>query len=290
MERIVDIVFVLACCVLSLPACGGFTAGGGSAAAVASGAAGTGASAGTASGAAAFSGLAMGDGASVAISVACFLVAVIVAFACEWSASRVRALGPIACCVVAAIAPEGLYVIPAAAYELARVVREPWPWRAMPVAIAVPFVAAVLREGVTPALLLAAMLSAFAVLLSLRTSSLLSQRDLRHRTRDDLRRRELGQEGGSSRGDMEMGGEGAAGPAAMPHPSADDRCRAAFGQLTDREYEVVRLIAEGLDNHEIAAAAFISEGTVRNRISSVLQKTGCKNRTQLAVAWWQART
>ena len=55
------------------------------------------------------------------------------------------------------------------------------------------------------------------------------------------------------------------------------------------KYEVVALIAEGLDNHEIAAAAFISEGTVRNRISSSLQKTGYKNRTQLAVAWWQAR-
>lgn len=232
----------------------------------------------------------MGDGASVAISVACFLVAVIAAFACEWSASRVRALGPIACCVIAAVVPEGLYVVPAAAYELARVVREPWPWRVMPVAIAVPFGVAILRGGVTPALLLTAMLSAFAVLLSLRTSSLLSQRDLRHRTRDDLRGRELGQEGGSSRGYMETCGEGAAGLAATPRPSVDDRCRAAFGQLTDREYEVVRLIAEGLDNHEIAAAAFISEGTVRNRISSVLQKTGCKNRTQLAISWWQART
>ena len=83
---------------------------------------------------------------------------------------------------------------------------------------------------------------------------------------------------------------GAAVPAASPAPANhEDRCHAAFSQLTDREYDVVRLIAEGLDNHEIAAAAFISEGTVRNRISSALQKTGCKNRTQLAVAWWQAR-
>lgn len=71
--------------------------------------------------------------------------------------------------------------------------------------------------------------------------------------------------------------------------SPEGRCRAAFSELTEREYEVVRLVAEGLDNHEISAAAFISEGTVRNRISSVLQKTGHKNRTQLAVAWWQAR-
>ena len=71
---------------------------------------------------------------------------------------------------------------------------------------------------------------------------------------------------------------------------SDECCRAAFLGLTDREYEVVQLVSEGLDNHEIAAAAFISEGTVRNRISAALQKTGCKNRTQLAVRWWQARS
>ena len=63
---------------------------------------------------------------------------------------------------------------------------------------------------------------------------------------------------------------------------------AAFPQLTDREREVVALIAEGLDNREVAAAAYMGEGTVRNHISSILAKLGLRNRTQIAVAYWRA--
>lgn len=63
---------------------------------------------------------------------------------------------------------------------------------------------------------------------------------------------------------------------------------ALFPQLTDREREVVALIAEGLDNREVAAAAYMGEGTVRNHISSILAKLGLRNRTQIAVAYWRA--
>lgn len=63
---------------------------------------------------------------------------------------------------------------------------------------------------------------------------------------------------------------------------------AIFPQLTDREREVVALIAEGLDNREVAAAAYMGEGTVRNHISSILAKLGLRNRTQIAVAYWRA--
>ncbi len=62
-------------------------------------------------------------------------------------------------------------------------------------------------------------------------------------------------------------------------------CPAAFACLTDREFEVARLVAEGLDNKEIAAAAYMGEGTVRNHISSVLAKLGLRNRTQIAIAY-----
>lgn len=58
-----------------------------------------------------------------------------------------------------------------------------------------------------------------------------------------------------------------------------------FACLTEREYEVARLVAEGLDNREIAATAYLSEGTVRNNISSILSKMSLKNRTQIAVAY-----
>ncbi|MGI6231136.1 MAG: response regulator [Tractidigestivibacter sp.] len=61
-----------------------------------------------------------------------------------------------------------------------------------------------------------------------------------------------------------------------------------FPQLTDREREVVRLVADGLDNHEVAEAAYMGEGTVRNHISDILAKLGLKNRTQIAVAYWRA--
>lgn len=62
----------------------------------------------------------------------------------------------------------------------------------------------------------------------------------------------------------------------------------AFATLTDREFEVVRLIAEGLDNKEIAATAYMGEGTVRNHISSILAKLGLRNRTQIAIAYLKA--
>nr|WP_073293743.1 response regulator transcription factor [Parolsenella massiliensis] len=60
---------------------------------------------------------------------------------------------------------------------------------------------------------------------------------------------------------------------------------AAFAHLTDREFEVAQLIAQGLDNKEIAAAAYMGEGTVRNHISSILAKLGLRNRTQIAIAY-----
>ena len=58
--------------------------------------------------------------------------------------------------------------------------------------------------------------------------------------------------------------------------------------LSKREFEIVELIAKGLDNREIAGALCISEGTVRNRISAILTKLGLKNRTQLAILYYQS--
>ena len=57
--------------------------------------------------------------------------------------------------------------------------------------------------------------------------------------------------------------------------------------LTEREVQVVELVAQGLDNHEIASKLFMGEGTVRNHISSILQKLQLKNRTQIAVLYYR---
>lgn len=61
----------------------------------------------------------------------------------------------------------------------------------------------------------------------------------------------------------------------------------ALASLTEREREVVRTIAEGLDNAEAADALCMSEGTLRNHISSVLAKLGLRNRTQIAVFYYR---
>lgn len=53
--------------------------------------------------------------------------------------------------------------------------------------------------------------------------------------------------------------------------------------LTEREKDILRLVANGLDNKEIAAELFLAEGTVRNNVSSLLGKLSLKDRTQLAV-------
>ncbi len=52
--------------------------------------------------------------------------------------------------------------------------------------------------------------------------------------------------------------------------------------LTCREMEVVRLVASGLSNREIGVRLFISEHTVANHIRSILRRTGCANRTEVA--------
>ncbi len=55
--------------------------------------------------------------------------------------------------------------------------------------------------------------------------------------------------------------------------------------LTEREAEVTALVAKGCSNREIGDILFISDGTVRNHISSILEKTGLEHRTQIAIAY-----
>ena len=53
--------------------------------------------------------------------------------------------------------------------------------------------------------------------------------------------------------------------------------------LTERELEVIRLVADGLSNQEIAAKLTISENTVKTHISNILGKLALSDRTQLAI-------
>jgi len=65
--------------------------------------------------------------------------------------------------------------------------------------------------------------------------------------------------------------------ARMPQPPPPEH------PLTDREVEVVRLLADGCSNREIAGALFLAEGTVKNLVTSVLAKLEVRDRTQAAL-------
>lgn len=57
--------------------------------------------------------------------------------------------------------------------------------------------------------------------------------------------------------------------------------------ITEREQAIIRLIADGLSNKEISSQLYLSEGTVRNYLSDILEKTGCRDRTQLAIFYYK---
>jgi len=67
-------------------------------------------------------------------------------------------------------------------------------------------------------------------------------------------------------------------------PAAPERLPAGgFATLSDRELEVVRLVAEGLSNKEIGSRLKLSDKTVKNHISHILAKMSFTARTQIAV-------
>ena len=57
--------------------------------------------------------------------------------------------------------------------------------------------------------------------------------------------------------------------------------------INEREFEMIELIANGYSNKEIAAELFLSEGTVRNYLSMILEKLQLRDRTQVAVFYYQ---
>lgn len=57
--------------------------------------------------------------------------------------------------------------------------------------------------------------------------------------------------------------------------------------INEKEYEIITLVAEGLSNREIASRLCLSEGTIRNYLSSILEKLRLRDRTQLAVFYYK---
>lgn len=211
-----------------------------------------------------------------------------------------RPCAPIALTLAAFASGAGAWLLPIAVYDSMRefhcATLTRWT-------VGVPAAALVITAlaGIAPLddALLIACLCAVAGLLSARTNRMLARQETLHRTRDDLALRtqflldekheleaRLKTSIKRSEGSTVVGATRSPGER-ISSSGASDLQPPVFKRLTERELEVARLIAEGLDNREIAQAAYMSEGTVRNHISSILSKLHLKNRTQIAIAYWR---
>ncbi|MFV0430188.1 MAG: response regulator [Arachnia sp.] len=70
--------------------------------------------------------------------------------------------------------------------------------------------------------------------------------------------------------------------------SAPGTAHPRLGDLTEREREVLELVAEGLNNDELAARLFISKATARTHVSRILMKLSARDRAQLVVIAYQS--
>lgn len=59
--------------------------------------------------------------------------------------------------------------------------------------------------------------------------------------------------------------------------------------ISEKEVEILSLVAEGLNNKEIASRLYLSDGTVRNSISVILEKLNLRDRTQLAILYYKSK-
>lgn len=179
--------------------------------------------------------------------------------------------------IASLFAPSILLFLPVVAYEAMH--ERPWVARFLWLA---PWVAApVLSTAGVSVLAFSGVLCLVAALLAVRDVREGSEREGLRFSYDDLRERFIAlADEAQKRSQPE--------DADVSFEAAAPQGESVFADLTEREMAVVRMVAEGMDNREIAASLYLSEGTVRNHISSVLAKKHLSNRTQIAIAYLSA--
>lgn len=228
-----------------------------------------------------------------AVDIAVVLGMVLFAAVSELVRERARAVLCVAACVLALFSAAGAPFLALTLYDC---VRDLYGQRAFRWVLAFPLSALVFMAVLNTASpffeLSSAACMMFAALVSFRTGRMLSRVATITRTRDEAARANLylHEKNASLEGELVLA------TAKLQEQTAPDVRVAnldplgrpdAFLCLTEREFEVARLVADGMDNKEIAATAYMSEGTVRNHISSCLTKLALKNRTQLALEYWR---
>jgi len=71
-------------------------------------------------------------------------------------------------------------------------------------------------------------------------------------------------------------------------PPASDAATSRLDQLTDREREILKLIARGRSNAELAQQLYLSEATIKTHVSAILRKLGVRDRVQAVIAAYEA--
>ena len=72
-------------------------------------------------------------------------------------------------------------------------------------------------------------------------------------------------------------------------PTADDHRAQAVASLTDREREILTLLANGFSNAELAKHLYLSEPTIKTHLTSIFRKLGVRDRVQAVIAAYEAR-